>query len=44
MRAWSRFESVAVAFGGDDFGVVYESVDHGRGGHLIADDQHSTSP
>jgi hypothetical protein len=26
------FESVAVAFEGDDFGVVDESVDHGGGG------------
>jgi hypothetical protein len=31
------FESVAVAFEGDDFGVVHESVDHGGGDDVVAE-------
>ena len=33
----SVFESVAVAFEGDDFGVVDEPVDHGGGDHVVAE-------
>lgn len=32
------FEAVAGAFEGDDFGVVDDAVDHGRGDDLIAED------
>jgi len=32
------FESVAVAFEGDDFGVVDEPVDHCGGDHVVAED------
>jgi len=32
------FEAVAVAFEGEDFGVVDESVDHGGGGDFVAED------
>ncbi len=32
------FEPVAVAFEGDDFGVVDEPVDHGGGDDLVAED------
>ena len=32
------FESVAVAFEGDDFGVVDEAVDHGGGDDVVAED------
>jgi hypothetical protein len=32
------FESVAVAFEGDDFGVVNEAVDHGGGDDVVAED------
>jgi hypothetical protein len=31
------FESVAVSFEGDDFGVV-DTVDHGGGDHVVAED------
>ena len=31
------FESVAVAFEGDDFGVVHDPVDHGLGDHVVAE-------
>ena len=34
----SVFESVAVAFEGDDFGVVDQSVDHGGGHDVVAED------
>ena len=34
----SVFESVGVAAEGDDFGVVDESVDHGCGDDLVAED------
>ena len=34
----SVFEPVGVAFEGDDFGVVDEPVDHGRGDDLVAED------
>ena len=34
----SVFESVGVAFEGDDFGVVDEPVDHGSGDDLVAED------
>ena len=33
----SIFESVAVAFKGDDFGVVAQSVDHGGGDDVVAE-------
>ena len=32
------FESVGVAFEGDDFGVVDEPVDHGGGHDVVAED------
>jgi hypothetical protein len=32
------FESVAVSFEGDDFGVVHEPVDHGCGNDVVAED------
>ena len=32
------FEPVAVAFEGDDFGVVDEAVDHGGGDDVVAED------
>ena len=32
------FEAVAVAFEGEDFGVVDEPVDHRGGGDLVAED------
>src|SRR4051794_36068425 len=32
------FEAVAVAFEGDDFGVVDEAVDHGCGDDVVAED------
>jgi transposase len=34
----SVFEPIAVAFEGDDFGVVDESVDHGGGHDVVAED------
>ena len=34
----SVLESVAVAFEGDDLGVVHEAVDHGGGDHVVAED------
>jgi len=34
----SVFESVAVTFEGDDFGVVDEAVDHGCGHYVVAED------
>ena len=34
----SVFEAVGVAFDGDDFGVVDESVDHGGGDGVVAED------
>jgi hypothetical protein len=34
----SVFESVGVAFEGDDFGVVDEAVDHGGGDDVVAED------
>ena len=34
----SVFESVAVAFEGDDFGVVDEAVDHRGGYDVVAED------
>src|SRR6266508_375934 len=34
----SVFESVAVAFEGDDFGVVDQPVDHGGGDDVVAED------
>ena len=42
-RGWSRFEvlvaeAVAVAFEGDDLGVVEEPVDHGGGDDVVAED------
>jgi hypothetical protein len=37
-RPRSRFEAVAVAFEGDDLGVVDEAVDHGCGDHVVAED------
>jgi hypothetical protein len=37
-RPRSVFESVAVAFEGDDFGVVDEAVDHGGGYDVVAED------
>ena len=33
----SVFESVAVAFEGDDFGVVDQAVDHGCGDDVVAE-------
>jgi hypothetical protein len=33
----SVFEAVAVAFEGDDFGVVDEAVDHGGGDHVVTE-------
>jgi hypothetical protein len=32
------FEAVAVAFEGEDFGVVDEAVDHGGGDDVVAED------
>ncbi len=32
------FQSVGVAFEGDDFGVVDEAVDHGGGDDIVAED------
>jgi hypothetical protein len=32
------FEPLAVAFEGDDFGVVDEPVDHGGGHHVVTED------
>ena len=32
------FEPVAIAFEGEDLGVVDEPVDHGGGGDLVAED------
>ena len=33
----SVFESVGVAFEGDDVGVVHEPVDHGGGDHVVTE-------
>ncbi|COX86212.1 Uncharacterised protein [Mycobacterium tuberculosis] len=33
----SVFDAVAVSFECDDFGVVHESVDHGRGYDVVAE-------
>jgi hypothetical protein len=37
-RRVAVFVSVAVAFEGDDFGVVDEPVDHGGGDDVVAED------
>jgi hypothetical protein len=37
-REVSAFDAVAVFFECDDFGVVYEAVDHGGGDDLVAED------
>jgi hypothetical protein len=42
VRPTSRVQSVAVAFEGDDFGVVDEAVDHGCCDDVVAED--FTSP
>jgi hypothetical protein len=34
----SVLEPVAVAFEGDDFGVVHKPVDHRGGDHVVAED------
>jgi hypothetical protein len=31
-------QAVALAFHGEDFGVVEEPIDHGGGGHVVAED------
>ena len=34
----SVFDAVAVSFECDDFGVVHETVDHGRSDNIVAED------